>query len=121
MMVLHVDATTAVVKIASEYDLGFLARSYTAMAGHFVVEPLRPLHECDKTNVDIGDPVGLTRLLLVVIGNRDGSMGKHVDCCVDAVWIVGLKASSNPSSKPSSNPSDAPSSEPSLMPSRQPS
>jgi cyclopropane-fatty-acyl-phospholipid synthase len=73
------------VKIAWEYDLG-LARSY--MAGHFVVESLHdpkhynnvlhPLHERDETNVVIGDPVGITRLLLLVIGNRDRSMGKHV-------------------------------------------
>lgn len=66
------------VKIAWEYDLG-LARSY--MAGHFIVEKLkdpthynnvlRPLHEPDETTAIIGDPVGLTRLLLLVIGNRD--------------------------------------------------
>ncbi len=63
------------------------------MAGHFVVELLRPLHnKRDRTNVVIGDPVSLTCLLLLVIGNRDRSMGKHVDCCVDAVWIVALKA-----------------------------
>jgi hypothetical protein len=63
----------------------------TAMAGHFIVELLRPLHECDETNVVIEDPVGLTRLLLLVIGNRDRSMGKHVDCCIDAVLIVALE------------------------------
>lgn len=66
------------VKIAWEYDLG-LARSY--MAGHFVVEKLndpthynnvlRPLDEREETTAVIGDPVGLTRLLLLVIGNRD--------------------------------------------------
>mmetsp|Transcript_15330 Transcript_15330/g.37942 ORF Transcript_15330/g.37942 Transcript_15330/m.37942 type:complete len:1078 (-) Transcript_15330:4546-7779(-) len=66
------------VKIAWEYDLG-LARSY--MAGHFVVEPLvdpkhynqviRPASERDETTLAIGDPVGLTRLLLLLIGNRD--------------------------------------------------
>lgn len=66
------------VKIAWEYDLG-LARSY--MAGHFIVEKLndpthynnvlRPLHEPDETTPIIGDPVGLTRLLLLVLGNRD--------------------------------------------------
>jgi hypothetical protein len=64
----------------------------TAMAGHFIVELLRPLHKRDGTNVVIGDPVSLTCLLLLVIVNRDRSMGKHVDCCVDAVWIVALKA-----------------------------
>jgi cyclopropane-fatty-acyl-phospholipid synthase len=66
------------VKIAWEYDLG-LARSY--MAGHFVVEPLhdpkhynqvlRPAGERDETSLVVGDPVGLTRLLLLLIGNRD--------------------------------------------------
>jgi cyclopropane-fatty-acyl-phospholipid synthase len=66
------------VKIAWEYDLG-MARSY--MAGHFVIEPLkdpkhynnvlRPLKEREESNVVIGDPVGLTRLFLLVIGNRD--------------------------------------------------
>jgi hypothetical protein len=81
-------------------DLSRLLRSMiwgwldpTAMAGpHFVVESLCPLHECDETNVVIGDPVGLTRLLLLVIRNIDRLMVKHVDCCVDAVWIVALKA-----------------------------
>jgi cyclopropane-fatty-acyl-phospholipid synthase len=73
------------VKIAWEYDLG-LARSY--MAGYFVVEPLhdpkhynqvlRPATERDETNVVIGDPVGLTRLLLLLIGNRDLGTGEHV-------------------------------------------
>jgi cyclopropane-fatty-acyl-phospholipid synthase len=72
------------VKIAWEYDLG-LSRSY--MAGHFVVESLRdpthynnvlrPLHERDETNKIIGDPVGLTRLLLLLIGNRDDPNAKH--------------------------------------------
>lgn len=72
------------VKIAWEYDLG-LARSY--MAGHFIVEPLhdpkhynqvlRPAAERDETNVVIGDPVGLTRLLLLLIGNRDLGTGGH--------------------------------------------
>ena len=66
------------VKIAWEYDLG-MARSY--MAGHFVIEPLkdpkkynnvlRPLKEREESNVVIGDPVGLTRLFLLVMGNRD--------------------------------------------------
>lgn len=66
------------VKIAWEFDLG-LARSY--MAGHFVVEPLekvsdynpvlRPAKERDETTLACGDPVGLTRLLLLLIGNRD--------------------------------------------------
>ena len=74
------------VKIAWEFDLG-LARSY--MAGHFVVEPLekvsdynpvlRPAHERDETTLACGDPVGLTRLLLLLIGNRDRSLaGVHV-------------------------------------------
>ena len=66
------------VKIAWEFDLG-MARSY--MAGHFVVEPLeevtdynpvlRPANERDETTLACGDPVGLTRLLLLLIGNRD--------------------------------------------------
>jgi hypothetical protein len=44
----------------------------TAMAGHhFVAKSLRPLHERGETNVVIGDPVGLTCLLLLVMGNRD--------------------------------------------------
>jgi hypothetical protein len=60
----------------------------TAMAGHFVVESLCPLHERDETNVVVGDQVGLTCLLLLVIGNRDQSTDKRVDCCVDAAWIV---------------------------------
>ena len=73
------------VKVAWEYDLG-LARSY--MAGYFVVEKLddptqynnvlRPLHEPDETNAIIGDPVGLTRLLLLVLGNRDLGKINHV-------------------------------------------
>ena len=66
------------VKVALEYDLG-LARSY--MAGHFVIDPLddeakynptlRPRDAQDETNVAIGDPIGLTRLFLLLIGNRD--------------------------------------------------
>jgi cyclopropane-fatty-acyl-phospholipid synthase len=66
------------VKIAWEYDLG-LARSY--MAGHFVVEALadpkhynqvlRPALERDETTLVAGDPVGLTRLFLLLLGNRD--------------------------------------------------
>ena len=72
------------VKIAWEYDLG-LARSY--MAGYFVVEPLkdkkhynsviRPSHEREETHIAIGDPVGLTRMLLLTIGNRDMNKGEH--------------------------------------------
>jgi hypothetical protein len=62
------------------------------MAGHFVVKLLRPLHKREGTNVVIGDWVSLICLLLLVIGNRDQSMGKQVDCCVGAVWIVALKA-----------------------------
>jgi cyclopropane-fatty-acyl-phospholipid synthase len=71
------------VKVAWEYDLG-LARSY--MAGYFVIEPLgdvkqynpvlRPPTEPDETSVACGDPVGLTRLLLLMIGNRDRLIGK---------------------------------------------
>jgi len=73
------------VKIAWEYDLG-LARSY--MAGHFVIEPLekvseynpvlRPASEQDETTQACGDPVGLTRLLLLLMGNRDRVLfGQH--------------------------------------------
>ncbi len=72
------------VKLAWEFDLG-LARSY--MAGHFVVEPLekvsdynpvlRPAHEREETTLACGDPVGLTRLLLLVIGNRD-RVSEHI-------------------------------------------
>ena len=73
------------VKVAWEYDLG-LARSY--MAGYFTVEPLhdktkynpvlRPPSAEDETSIVCGDPVGLTRLLLLLIGNRDRSSGYHV-------------------------------------------
>ena len=66
------------VKAALEYDLG-MARSY--MAGHFIVEPLADRSEYDpvvcpptsrnETNAVLGDPVGLTRLFLLFIGNRD--------------------------------------------------
>lgn len=72
------------VKTALEYDLG-LARSY--MAGHFVVEPLsddgqyhpvlKPASEPDETTNTIGDPVGLTRLFLLLIGNRDRILPTH--------------------------------------------
>ena len=52
------------------------------MAGHFVVEPLadpslydpvirEPTKHKDETNIVLGDPVGLTRLFLLFIGNRD--------------------------------------------------
>lgn len=68
------------VKIAMEYDLG-LARSY--MSGFFNVEPLnngdsydqviRPANLRNEANVIIGDPVGLTRLFHLFIGNRDSS------------------------------------------------
>ncbi len=73
------------VRVATEYDLG-LARSY--MAGHFLVEglgdeddyprALRSPHRRTgaETNGAIGDPVGLTRLFLLLVGNRDaGSIG----------------------------------------------
>jgi cyclopropane-fatty-acyl-phospholipid synthase len=74
------------VKIAWEFDLG-LARSY--MAGHFVVESLekvsdynpvlRPAKERDETTLACGDPSGITRLLLLLIGNRDRVLaGNHV-------------------------------------------
>ncbi|GKY96368.1 hypothetical protein MPSEU_000596400 [Mayamaea pseudoterrestris] len=73
------------VKVALEYDLG-LARSY--MAGHFVVEPLKdssmyhqtmkPSGARDETNLTLGDPIGLTRLFLLLVGNRDRAGGIHV-------------------------------------------
>lgn len=66
------------VKVAMEYDLG-LARSY--MSGHFNVQPLskagsydqviRPSNLRNESNVVLGDPVGLTRLFHLFIGNRD--------------------------------------------------
>jgi len=69
------------VKIATEYDLG-LARSY--MSGHFVIEALEKKEDYPWTlgfpdgevNNVIGDPVGLTRLFLLFVGNRDiGTVG----------------------------------------------
>jgi cyclopropane-fatty-acyl-phospholipid synthase len=70
------------VKIAWEYDLG-LARSY--MAGHFVVEPLKdakdydsvikPLTARSESTMVLGDPVGLTRMFLLILGNRDSPLG----------------------------------------------
>jgi cyclopropane-fatty-acyl-phospholipid synthase len=72
------------VKIVWEYDLG-LARSY--MAGHFNVEPLRdpknydnvlrPVNAADETTVVLGDPVGLTRLFLLLLGNRNRATAIH--------------------------------------------
>jgi len=66
------------VKVAMEYDLG-LSRSY--MSGHFNVEPLnkaeaydqviRPQNLRNESNIILGDPVGLTRLFHLFIGNRD--------------------------------------------------
>lgn len=67
------------VKIATEYDLG-LARSY--MSGHFLIEPLEKEEDypwtlrsssnsSGETNGVIGDPIGLTRLFLLFVGNRD--------------------------------------------------
>ena len=68
------------VKVATEYDLG-LARSY--MSGHFLVEGLKKEEEypwtlrspqqpsMSETNSIIGDPIGLTRLFLLFVGNRD--------------------------------------------------
>ena len=68
------------VKIAMEYDLG-LARSY--MSGFFNVESLhdpnaydqviRPNALRNETNVILGDPVGLTRLFHLFVGNRDSA------------------------------------------------
>lgn len=53
------------------------------MAGYFVVEPLpdpklydpamRPLTARDETTTVLGDPIGLTRLFLLLIANRDNS------------------------------------------------
>ena len=73
------------VKTALEYDLG-LARSY--MAGHFVVEPLddpkkydpsiRDPDARDETTPVLGDPLGLLRFFLLVIGNRDASSNGHI-------------------------------------------
>ena len=60
------------VKIATEFDLG-LARSY--MSGHFNVCPTSQLN--DETNFVLGDPVGLTRLFLLFIHNRDTAT-KHL-------------------------------------------
>jgi cyclopropane-fatty-acyl-phospholipid synthase len=72
------------VKVAVEYDLG-LARSY--MAGHFAIEALdnvddyhpvmKPKSSRDETTLVLGDPIGLTRLFLLLIGNRD-STTNHV-------------------------------------------
>jgi cyclopropane-fatty-acyl-phospholipid synthase len=66
------------VKTALEYDLG-LARAY--MAGYFAVEALdgaklydpvvRPLGVRDEFTTVLGDPVGLVRLFLLFIANRD--------------------------------------------------
>ena len=69
------------VKIATEFDLG-LARSY--MSGQFLVEALEKKEDYPWTlgfpdgevNKVIGDPVGLTRLFLLFVGNRDtGAVG----------------------------------------------
>ncbi|KAL7548553.1 hypothetical protein ACHAWF_011841 [Thalassiosira exigua] len=73
------------VKVATEFDLG-LARSY--MAGQFLVEGLNREEEYPwmlrspkqsskaETNGIIGDPIGLTRLFLLFVGNRDtGGIG----------------------------------------------
>jgi len=68
------------VKVAMEYDLG-LSRSY--MSGFFNVERLedpnsydsvvRPPALRNETNIVLGDPVGLTRLFLLFVGNRDSA------------------------------------------------
>ena len=63
------------VKIATEYDLG-LARAY--MSGMFLVTSPTPEQTSNETNLVIGDPVGLTRLFLLFIHNRDGTGGGHV-------------------------------------------
>jgi len=78
------------VKVATEFDLG-LARSY--MAGQFLVEELDEEEDYphtlrtpattlgsstikNETNGIIGDPVGLTRLFLLFVCNRDaGTIG----------------------------------------------
>jgi cyclopropane-fatty-acyl-phospholipid synthase len=60
------------VKVATEFDLG-LARSY--MAGQFVVSPTSEKNT--ETNFVLGDPVGLTRLFLLFIHNRDNTT-KHL-------------------------------------------
>jgi len=77
------------VKVATEFDLG-LARSY--MAGQFLVMGLNSEEEYpwtlrspakdgkdnskEETNGIIGDPIGLTRLFLLFVGNRDtGAIG----------------------------------------------
>ena len=72
------------VKIATEFDLG-LARSY--MSGQFLVESLdkgeeypwtlrSPKGSMNETNDVIGDPIGLTRLFLLFVNNRDtGAIG----------------------------------------------
>ena len=66
------------VRVATSYDLG-LARSY--MSGYFNVEPLssanhydsvmKPPHSTNECTKVLGDPVGLTRLFLLFVGNRD--------------------------------------------------
>ncbi len=62
------------VKIATEFDLG-LARAY--MAGFFVVtNPGNQTNE--ETNRVLGDPVGLTRLFLLFIHNRDDPIKTHL-------------------------------------------
>ena len=58
------------------------------MAGHFVVQPLhdvkayhpviRPATARDESTTVLGDPVGLTRLFLLLIGNRDTTVAQHV-------------------------------------------
>jgi cyclopropane-fatty-acyl-phospholipid synthase len=58
------------------------------MAGHFVVEGLenasqyhqtmKPKNSRNETNVTLGDPIGLTRLFLLLVGNRDGVGADHI-------------------------------------------
>jgi cyclopropane-fatty-acyl-phospholipid synthase len=64
------------VKVATEYDLG-LARAY--MSGFFVVTcPTSSSYFSEETNNIIGDPVGLKRLFLLFIHNRDDPTKTHL-------------------------------------------
>jgi len=62
------------------------------MSGHFTVQPLsntslydpviRPPSDRDETTPVLGDPIGLTRLFLLFIANRDFKGGsKHIALC----------------------------------------
>jgi cyclopropane-fatty-acyl-phospholipid synthase len=58
------------------------------MAGQFVVEPLenatdyhptmKPIQSREETTIALGDPIGLTRLFLLLVGNRDRVGGEHL-------------------------------------------